>query len=287
MSDTIGWIGIGNLGGAIVEVLLAAGIDVTVFDVNAERMAALQAHGARKASSPADMAVGVNQIFATIPNDKILAELVGGEAGLARTATSETMFVDLSTVSPQASAKVAAILAPTGASYLRAAVSGSTASVAKGLLTIYASGPRVAFERSLPILRRVSRRQDYVGQAEEARIFKLVINTIVGAIPVLLSEALSLGTRNGLDWSALVDAISSSVVASPLLGYKAEAIKAKDWTPTAQLALGIKDLSLALEAGGENAMPITRLVRDRYIDATEQFYGDLDFFALVTGIGRK
>jgi len=285
MNEAVGWIGIGNMGGAIVGVLLAAGVDVTVFDIDAARVAALQARGARRAASPAELASRLDLLFATIPNDEILADVVSGDAGLVRTASARTTFVDMSTVSPRASAMVAARLAPTGASYLRAAVSGSTVSAAKAMLTIYASGPRKAFEHSLPILRHVSRRQDYVGEAEEARVLKLVINTIVGAMPVLLSEALALGTRYGLHWSALVDAISGSVVASPLLDYKAEAIKSKDWTPTARLALGIKDLTLALEAGGEQVMPITRLVCDRYIAAARQGYGDLDFFALVTGLG--
>jgi 3-hydroxyisobutyrate dehydrogenase-like beta-hydroxyacid dehydrogenase len=120
----------------------------------------------------------------------------------------------------------------------------------------------------------------HVGAAEEARVLKLLVNMVVGAMPALLGEAIAFGTRLGLPRDVAVDALGQSVVASPLLAYKAEALKARDWTPAASVDLLCKDLDLAIAAAREAglAQPVTELVRAAYAALQARGEGGLDFF---------
>ena len=125
----------------------------------------------------------------------------------------------------------------------------------------------------------------HVGEAEEARILKLLVNMVVAAMPILLGEAVAFGTRQGLARDLVVDALGQSVVASPLLAYKADALKARDWTPAASVDLLAKDLELAIAAARDAgiAQPLTDIVRAAYLAAQLQGDGAKDFFRLSDG----
>lgn len=135
-----------------------------------------------------------------------------------------------------------------------------------------------------PALERLGNRLTYCGQGEEARVLKLVINTIVCMTPAIVGEALSLGARNGLDWSQMIDAIGQSVGASPVIAYKAETMKRRDWTPMATIDLVAKDLDLALELGRLSGapMPLTGMVHRFNTAFQANGDGELDFFSVST-----
>ncbi|MCL4798491.1 MAG: NAD(P)-dependent oxidoreductase [Burkholderiales bacterium] len=280
----LGWIGAGKMGTPICANLLQAGYALTVCDVDPARVAALTARGAQAAPDPAALARDVDVVLSMVPDDDALRAIAGGKGGLAGALCPDQVFVDLSTVSPAGSAEVAATLAPTGAAYLRAPVSGSTATAAAGMLSIYCSGPQPAFERVRPLLERIGNKITYCGAAEEARVMKLVINMIVIITPAVVGEALALGARSGLGWSQMIDAIGQSVAASPVIGYKADMMKRRDWTPMATVDLVAKDLDLALELGRQchAPMPITALAQQFNTALQASGDGGLDFFAVLT-----
>jgi 3-hydroxyisobutyrate dehydrogenase-like beta-hydroxyacid dehydrogenase len=280
----IGWIGVGKMGTPMCRNLLRASYPVFACDIDATRLAAIVTDGAMALARPAEIAERSDIVISMVPNDQVLLSVVEGPAGLAGSMARGKIFVDLSTVSPAASARVAAALESTGCLYLRAPVSGSTTLAEKGALSMYCSGPREAFERCEPILAKLSARQTYVGSSEEARVLKLLINLIVEITPVVLGEALAFGLKGGLERAQIIDAIGQSVAASPLLGYKAEMIKARDWSPMATIDLVAKDLDLAIDFGRLNniSMPLTTLVRQYYAAFQASGDGLLDFFSVVT-----
>jgi 3-hydroxyisobutyrate dehydrogenase len=278
----IGWIGVGRMGEPMSRRLLAQGAMLVVFDRDAARMQVLREAGAEPAASPAEIARRCDLAVSMVPDDAALAQVVGAPDGVAAAARPGLTFIDMSTVSPSASARVAALLAPSGAAYLRCPVSGSTATAAAGQLAFFVSGPAAALARAVPVLDALGSKRLHVGDGEEARVCKLMVNLVVAAMPALLGEALAFGTRLGLPRATAVEALGQSVVASPLLAYKAAALAARDWTPAASIDLLAKDLDLARQAVGEAglAQPLTELVRAAYAAAQEAGEGELDFFRI-------
>lgn len=280
----LGWIGVGKMGTPLCINLLKAGFELSVVDTDPERVTEITARGATHCPDAAALAQSTDVIFSMVPNDEALLSIVSGERGIVRTIGPGQIYVDLSTVSPAGSARVAGLLAPTGAQYVRSPVSGSTANATAGTLALYCSGPKAAFEAVRPALERIGNRLTYCGQGEEARVLKLVINMIVCMTPAIVGEALALGSKSGLDWSQMIDAIGQSVGASPVIGYKADMMKRRDWTPMATIDLVAKDLDLALEWGRVRGapMPLTGMVHQ--FNAAFQAAGDggLDFFSVLT-----
>lgn len=280
-SFRIGWIGTGNMGAPICRNLIAAGHELVVYDIDPARLAELQSAGAAVASDAADLVARADLVFSMVPNDKVLLAVVEGIAGRLRPGQT---FIDMSTVSPTTSARVFELLAPSGAAYLRAPVSGSTAGAAAGTLAIYCSGPRAAYDAVLPVFGRIGSRQSHVGLAEEARVLKLLINMIVCITPAVVGEALAFGQRSGLDWTTMIEAIGGSAAASPLIGYKSEMMKRRDWTAMASVDLIAKDLDLALDWGRTRRVPMPFTALAQQVNSAFQASGDgnEDFFSVVT-----
>ena len=280
-SFRIGWIGTGNMGAPICRNLIAAGHELVVYDIDPARLAELQSAGAAVASDAADLVARADLVFSMVPNDKVLLAVVEGIAGRLRPGQT---FIDMSTVSPTTSARVFELLAPSGAAYLRAPVSGSTAGAAAGTLAIYCSGPRAAYDAVLPVFGRIGSRQSHVGLAEEARVLKLLINMIVCITPAVVGEALAFGQRSGLDWTTMIEAIGGSAAASPLIGYKSEMMKRRDWTAMASVDLIAKDLDLALDWGRTRRVPMPFTALAQQVNSAFQASGDGndDFFSVVT-----
>jgi 3-hydroxyisobutyrate dehydrogenase len=280
----LGWVGVGRMGTPLCRRLLEAGAEVTATDPDHTRIAALAQEGLRAAMTAAGLAEQTDIILSMVPNDAALLAVTLGPGGLAEEIRPGQVFIDLSTVSPATSAQVAEALAARGADYLRCPVSGSTSTAASGTLTIFASGPEAALDRCAPLLSVLGKETLRCGTAEEARAVKLMVNLVVALTPAIIGEALAFGGRLGLDWEAMVEALSKSVVASPLLAYKAGMLKARDWTPAADLDLIAKDLDLALAVGlREGApMPLSALARQFAAAYQASGEGELDFFRLAT-----
>lgn len=124
----------------------------------------------------------------------------------------------------------------------------------------------------------------YVGEAEEARYLKLALNMMVGVTAGMMAEALVMGTKGGMDWEQMIDIIGDSAVASPLVGYKIEPLKQRDFKPAFPAAMMAKDFDLALDAAhaAHIPVPVTSIVRQLLSSMEATGKGDLDFFAYVT-----
>ena len=192
-------------------------------------------------------------------------------------------FVDISTVSPDASRRVGEAMLAIGVDYLRSPVSGSTALAAQGGLTAIVSGPGHAFKRLDSFYQAFTRKTFLVGEGEEARYLKLVINSLVGAASALLAEALAMGRKGGLDVAAMMDVICQSAVASPLLQYKRDTVVNDAYEPAFTVRQIMKDFDIIAEVSRRDhcPMPIAAQIRQQYEAAFAAGCGDLDFFVLV------
>ncbi|MFO1033818.1 MAG: NAD(P)-dependent oxidoreductase [Hyphomicrobiales bacterium] len=277
----IAWIGAGKMGLPVCRRLKEAGHDVHVLARTPERATALQAEGFASASAVAALIPGCDIIFTCVSDDKALADVLLGD-GFAAAVKAGATLIDMSTVSPAISAKIAAALPPSLA-FLRSPVSGSTAMASAGTLTALVSGPQATFEAMSGIFSVFTKKAFHLGSGEEARLLKLAINSMVAATAVLLGEALALGLKGGLSNEAMLEVITQSAVASPLIGYKKDMIIKGDYTPAATLNMLQKDVELFLEAGrGMNlGLPLNSMIASTYRNAAERGLGEQDFFVLV------
>jgi 3-hydroxyisobutyrate dehydrogenase-like beta-hydroxyacid dehydrogenase len=285
----IGFIGLGKMGTPMCRRLKAADHEVTAFVRSDAGRAKAAELGLKAVDSIAAAAKGHGIVISAISDDKALADIVSGPGGLARSMDKGAIFVETSTVSPGASAEAATLLAETGIAYLRSPVSGSTVTAEAGQLTIVASGPRAGFDAAVPVLAAFSKKQYHVGEAEEARVMKLVLNQMVGAMSGLVGEALSLGRKGGLDTAQMLDIINNSAVASPLIGYKTKMLAGGDYTPAFDVTQMMKDFDLVLGLGRglHCPLPLTSLIRQMYETAYAAGRGGDDFFVLASEAARR
>jgi 3-hydroxyisobutyrate dehydrogenase-like beta-hydroxyacid dehydrogenase len=279
----IGWIGLGKMGEPMARHLRAAGHALTVWNRTAAKADALKAAGALIAVSPAEAARGAAVIFTMLADDAALqATLLGPEGAVAALAPG-AVLVEMSTVSPGASAKLAEACAAKDVGYLRAPVSGSVAFAEGAKLTVLASGPTEVYAAALPLLQAFSTRQVHVGQGCEARVMKLALNMMVGLSAAMVGEALALGEKNGLTRESMLEVIGASAVASPLVGYKLAMLRARDYAPAFEARMMAKDFDLALGVahGSGVPMPMTAQVREGFSAMIAHGDGDADFFKYV------
>ncbi len=281
----IGWAGVGKMGSPMVRAVLAEGHEVCVLEPLPENRASAVAAGAQVAQSVRQLAGTADIVITTVAHDEVLHDLVLGQGGFAQHLTPPQIFVDLSTVSPKLSAEIAAALEARGVPYLRAPVSGSTATAGSSQLAAMVSGPREAWRAVEPVLACFSARQFWVGEGDEARYLKLAVNVILGGTSALLAEALAIGRCGGLPVSVLMEVICQSAVGSPLLAYKQAAVVDDDFDPSFSIQQMIKDLELiggvAAEAGVPT--PLSDVVRRRFEAARRQGLGEMDYFVLARG----
>lgn len=277
----IAWIGAGKMGLPICKRLMAAGHDVKVLARRPEQAEVLESFGFACAGSVADTIRGTDVVFTSVTDDKALAD-VALSADFLSTLPASAVFIDISTASPALSAKIASQL-PKANVYLRSPVSGSTGMAVAGTLTALVSGPKAAFDDMAEVFAVFTKKAFHVGEEEEARYLKLAINSMVAATAALLGEALAFGVKGGLTNAAMLEVITQSAVASPLIGYKKDMIISGEYSPAATLDMLRKDLDLLLSAAEAQgtSLPVNEGIKQIYDAASARGLGQKDFFVLV------
>lgn len=276
---SLAWIGVGNLATPIVRRLIAAGHQPVLHDIRP-----IEGLDATVAGSLEEAVGGADLVFSTLPSEAAFESVAAVVLGAM---PSGAVYCDLSTVSPAASARVAALAGERA--YVRAPVSGSVGHAEAGTLTVIASGPEAAYRRLLPVLERFSASRYHVGEGEEARVLKLMINNLLGGTAALLGESLALGEKAGLDWAMMLDVIGDSAAASPLLKFKVDPMKARDFNPAFTTNLMVKDLTLLIdtaEAAGSD-VPMARRAVELLAEHAAAGYGEEDYFGLVQSSEAK
>jgi 3-hydroxyisobutyrate dehydrogenase-like beta-hydroxyacid dehydrogenase len=246
-------------------------------------MQALTEQGATAAASPAEVADQADIIISMIPDDAALEAVAAGPQGIFENAGQDRIYIDMSTVSPATSARIGEAAENKGVQFLRAPVSGSTESAVNAALTILVSGPEDAFDRCRAIFEKLGQKVFHVGPGDQARYLKLLINMMVGITSAMTAEALTFGKRGGIDWDQMIDLINNSVVASPLIGFKVQLLKEREFAPMFTATQMAKDFDLALDTAREMDIPIplTALTRQLYGAMKATGKGELDYFGMV------
>lgn len=282
-AGSLGWIGTGRMGSALVARLLRAGCEVTVYNRTRAKAEPLAQKGARLVDSPAQLA-DRDVVVTTVGGSEDFAEVVLGPRGLlSNGGRAPAVLVDASTVSIEVSERVRAAAAQRGTALLAAPVSGNPSVARSGRLSVVVSGPRDAYERTLPYLRLFGASVTYVGEGERARLVKICHNLLLGVVTQSLAEIAVLAERGGVSRSDLLGFINDSVVGSIFTRYKTPGLVNLDYTPTFTGHLLRKDFELGLEAGRalNVPLPVSSLVHQIVVQLVESGLGDQDFSALL------
>jgi 3-hydroxyisobutyrate dehydrogenase-like beta-hydroxyacid dehydrogenase len=279
---TVGWIGLGKLGLPIATRIAGAGYSVTGDDASPARLALAAERGIGHAPN-LEGAASQDIVFTCLPDDKVLLAATLGDAGLLAAMGPDSIYVEASTVSPEASAQVAEAAAALDIPYLRLPISGNASIAHTGNLTCFASGPREAFDAVQPVLTTFTRAQLYLGEGEEARYAKLSVNLMLAATAVMMGESLALARRGNIGFRDMLNVLSDSAAASPMVKYKVGPLAERDFSSTFSCHQMVKDLDLILGAarGVGVPMPMTALTRETYAAIIGMGGGEDDFIAPV------
>ena len=281
---SIGWVGLGKLGLPIATRIAGAGFPVTGFDPVAARLDLARQNGITAGSSMSCPA-GQDIVFSCLPDDKTLLDAAPTLLGAMR---KDAIYVEVSTVSPDASAEVARAAGMLGIAYLRLPISGNASIAHTGNLTCFASGPRAAFDAVLPVVTSFTRAQIWLGEEEQARYAKLAVNLMLAATAVMMGESLALARRGHIGWQDMLNVLSDSAAASPMVKYKVGPLAERDFSSTFSCHQMVKDLDLILGAGRAAGVPMamTALTRETYAAIIGMGGGEDDFIAPVRHIER-
>jgi 3-hydroxyisobutyrate dehydrogenase len=184
---SVGWIGAGRMGYALIERLLDAGHDVSVYNRTRSKAEPLAARGAKLVDTPAQL-VDRDVVFIMVAASDDLEHVTVGEDGLLTADASPQVVIDCSTVSAAISEKIRGLAAAKGTTFLAAPVSGNPKVVRSGKLTLAVSGPREAYESTEHLLRPLGRGVTYVGEGEVARLVKICHNVFLGVVAQSLAR---------------------------------------------------------------------------------------------------
>jgi 3-hydroxyisobutyrate dehydrogenase len=282
-AKSLGWIGAGRMGSVLIERLLRAGCEVTVYNRTRAKAEPLRALGATLVDIPAELSDRDIVITMVSSSDDLLAVADGADGVLSRPGVAPGLLVDCSTVSVEGAEKVRRRAQAVGTQMLAAPVRGNPKVARAGKLSIVASGPRDGFDAALPYLQLLGRSVTYVGDGEVARLVKICHNLLLGIVAQSLAEITVLAERGGVARSDLLGFINDSVMGSMFTRYKTPALVNLDFTPTFTGHLLHKDLELGLDAGRrlEVPLPVTTTVHEILTRLIDQGFGDQDFASLI------
>jgi 3-hydroxyisobutyrate dehydrogenase-like beta-hydroxyacid dehydrogenase len=250
--EKVGFAGLGAMGAGIAQRLLDAGYEVVGWNRTKARAQPLLDSGMGWAESPRDLAAGVDLLFTMLTNTAAIEGIADDVlAGLRPGA----VWADISTISPDASMALAERVAGTGAAFLDCPVSGSPATLAAGQLSVMVGGDRAAFEHVAGVLGAIGPKVTYIGPNGHAILTKVAINLALVVSVTAFAEGVALVEKAGVDRAAVVQAALDSVIASPVLGYRAPLL-VEDTDVFADVELQQKDLVLAQELARRLGMPV-------------------------------
>ena len=246
----LGFIGLGAMGGGMVQSLLRADFPVTGYDPLPEARARAVNFGAKESASPAAVAAQAEVILASLPDPAALEQAVFGEDGLLNGIQAGATFIDLSTVDPESSRRVGAALAEKGARMLDVPVGKGPLVAAKGELTLMVGGDPAVVADCQDILGTLGAAQFYCGPLGNGAATKLINNLVSCSILALNAEALVLGAKAGVNADVLVEVMSNTAAGNFHLDKGGVTrILSGEYGPNFKLALAEKDLRLAVGMG--------------------------------------
>jgi 3-hydroxyisobutyrate dehydrogenase-like beta-hydroxyacid dehydrogenase len=285
---TIGFVGLGHMGGNMAARFLAAGYPVLGEEQSREHAQPLVDAGLRWCDTPREVAEAADVVVTSLPDDGVLEQVAEGADGILAGLAAGTTWIDMSTVSPRVSRDLARRARERGAPLLDAPVSGSVPQVQAGTLTIMVGGDADAYERVEPILRELGT-PTHVGGNGQGLVLKLAINISLAVQMLAFAEGLLLADRDGVDRKVALDVMTQSPIGSPMLKARAPLVLDLPDDAWFDIELMHKDIRLALAAARELDVPLaTAATADEALTHAESLgYGRRDLAALFEALDHS
>jgi 3-hydroxyisobutyrate dehydrogenase len=255
MTKRIGLVGMGLMGQAFIANLHKPQFSVQGYDPDPVRMDQLRDQGGEAVATPADVAKGVDCVFASLPTAEIAREAFFGSGGVAEGAAEGLYICDTTTARPEISEQTFADLAEKGIRYLDSAVSGTSAMAQERETIVIAGGRAEDFEACKPYFKGIARAAYYMGPAGSGSRTKLVINLVLAGNRLALGEGLLLGEKAGLETTNLLEVLKDGASYSKTMNDKGPKLLSGDYTPDSFVRTTLKDARLMLEMGQKVGAP--------------------------------
>jgi 3-hydroxyisobutyrate dehydrogenase-like beta-hydroxyacid dehydrogenase len=285
---TLGFIGLGAMGSRMAKRLLGAGHPLVGYNRTPEKAAPLVAAGMKLATSPRQVAESADVVFSMVSNTEALDAIAQGPTGVLAGLRTGATWVEMSTVSPSATRRLAEAAAARGATLLDAPVSGSVVTIEQGQLSFMVGGDPAALERVRPYLLAIGPTITHVGALGLAATMKIATNLGIAVQILAFSEAVLLAEKAGIARERAVETLLKSVVASPMLKYRGPFVLEMPAEALFDVPMMQKDLELALELGHQLGVPLptTAITQSMLTAARALGLGDRDFAVVFDVLAR-
>lgn len=278
----LGFVGLGVMGGQMVNRLLAKGHTVTGYNRTRAKAQWLIDKGMRWADSPRAVAAAADATFAMVTNAAAISAVTDGPDGLIAGLSPGKLFIDMSTVSPQVSRATAAKVRAKGADMVDAPVSGSVITLQQGKLSVMVGGTKETFERVKSLLLDIGPKVTHVGDNGLALAMKIAVNLSLAVQMMAFSEGVLLAEKSGIRRDVAVDVLTHSAVASPMIQYRGPFILQPPEEAWFDCNMMQKDMLLAMELGRQLNVPVpTTAVSNEFLTAARGMGWEKKDFAVV------
>jgi 3-hydroxyisobutyrate dehydrogenase-like beta-hydroxyacid dehydrogenase len=278
----LGFIGLGVMGGNMVSRLLEKGHAVTGYNRTRARAQWLVDLGMRFAESPREVATASDVTFTMVTNSAALAAVTDGPEGLLAGLSAGKFYVDMSTVSPEASRALAAKVREKSADMIDAPVSGSVITLQQGKLSVMVGGTKETFERLRPLLLDIGPKVTHVGGNGVALAMKIAVNLSLAVQMLAFSEGVLLAEKSGIPREVAVDVLVHSAVASPMIQYRGPFVLQQPEEAWFDVNMMQKDMLLAMDLGRKLNVPVpTTAVTNEFLTAARGMGLEKKDFAVV------
>jgi len=256
MTAKLGFVGLGVMGGGIARRLIEAGHEVHGYNRTREKARPLEELGLVFEESPRAVAESVNVVLSMVTNVAALRAVAEGDEGILAGLAPGKIWIDMTTAAPSVSRELAVKARERGADMVDAPVSGSVSTLEEGRLSIMVGGRPETFAQVEPILKDIGPKVTLVGDNGQALLLKIAINLSLQVQMVAFSEGLLLAEKDGIDREVALDVMLSSVIASPMLKYRAPFVLEQPEEAWFNVNMMQKDMLLALDLGRELDVPM-------------------------------
>jgi 3-hydroxyisobutyrate dehydrogenase-like beta-hydroxyacid dehydrogenase len=286
--ERVGFAGLGAMGAGIAQRLIGAGYRVIGWNRTKEKAQPLLDAGMGWAGTPRELAGQVDLLFTMLTNTAAVQATADGPDGALAGLRPGMVWADVSTIAPDASVALAERVRAAGAWFLDCPVSGSPATLAAGQMSVMAGGERAAFDHVAGVLHAIGPKVTYIGPNGQAILTKVAINLALVVSVTAFAEGVALVEKAGVDRAAVVDAVLKSVIASPVIGYRAPLL-VDDTAVFADVELQQKDLVLAQDLARKLGMsvPTCAATSEMLNAARSSTTADRDFLVSVHEAYRR
>lgn len=294
---SVGFIGLGNMGGPMAANLIKKGNKLVVFDVSAESIAKLTQQGAVAAATPAAVAEQCDTIVTMLPSPSHVTDVfTNKKTGILSRVRKGALLIDSSTIDPGTVKKVSAESTAHGAMMIDAPVSGGVGGATAGTLAFMVGGQEAAFERAKPYLQAMGKNIFHCGEIGSGQVAKIANNLVLAISMAAVSEGMNLGVKLGMDPTKLASIINtssgrcwSSDTYNPCPGVMPNVPSSRGYTGGFGVDLMKKDLGLALQAAQDSgaALPIGSQVAELYQQLSKMGWGGRDFSVVYEFLNQQ